>query len=200
MREDGHTWNLGALSEAKWRTLVWGDDPPGVWGYQGPDPGLSCPGSSVKGSGCCPHPPLPLVPLVTQTVAGQWGRSSGEGRTLSDLNLCPEGLLDVLRVWVTSGPDGEAAIFPQGRGHRCGVHVIWQLALVSKGVHDGAICRQLGKGPHTGQGGCPSSLSSHSPSLSILSPSGHLQPSGAQEVSKGGSRDSQKWPRDLGCV
>lgn len=35
----------------------------------------------------------------------------------SDLYLRPEGLLDVLRAWVTPCPDGEAAILSEGRGH-----------------------------------------------------------------------------------
>lgn len=73
------------------------------------------------------------------------GAGPGRGGP-SDFDLRPEGLLDVLRVWLAPGPDGEAAVLPQGRGHRCGVHILWQLALVSKGVHDGAVSCQLGKG------------------------------------------------------
>lgn len=49
----------------------------------------------------------------------------------------------MLRVRVAPRPDGEAAVVSQGRGHRRGVHVLWQLTLVCKGVHDCAVSRQL---------------------------------------------------------
>lgn len=72
-------------------------------------------------------------------------------RRPSDFDLCPEGLLDVLCVRVSPRPDGEAAVLPQGRGHRGGVHVLRQLALVSEGVHDRAVSRQLGQRDASGQ-------------------------------------------------
>lgn len=70
----------------------------------------------------------------------------GQGLRSSDFDLRPEGLLDMLCGRVTPCPDGEAAVFPQGRGHRGRIHVLWQLALVCKGVHDRAVGCQLGKG------------------------------------------------------
>lgn len=92
-------------------------------------------------------------------ASGGAGGGSGEdgvrGRP-SDFYLRPEGLLDVLCVWVAPSPDGEAAVLPQGRGHRRGVHVLRQLALVSEGVHDRAVGCQLGKGSGSGQAAsCP---------------------------------------------
>lgn len=74
------------------------------------------------------------------------GMEQGGGMELgspSDFDLCPEGLLDMLCVRVAPGPDGQAAVLPQGRGYRRRVHIFRQLALVSEGVHDGAISCQL---------------------------------------------------------
>lgn len=69
----------------------------------------------------------------------------------SDFDLRPEGLLDVLCVRVAPRPDGEAAVLPQGRGHGGGVHILRQLAFVSEGVHDRAVCCQLRQRGGSGQ-------------------------------------------------
>lgn len=63
----------------------------------------------------------------------------------SDFDLSPEGLLDVLGVLggLSPRPDGQRAVVPQRGGHRRGVHVLGQLALVGEGVHDGAVPGQL---------------------------------------------------------
>lgn len=85
-----------------------------------------------------------LGKLWQASVGRRWGSREGRGRGRpSDFDLCPEGLLDVLCMWVASCSDGEAAVLPQGRGHRCGVHILRQLALVSEGVHDRAVSSQL---------------------------------------------------------
>lgn len=62
----------------------------------------------------------------------------------SDLDLSPEGLLDVLGVFGTPpGFDGQGTVATQGRGDGGGIHILRQLALVSESVHDGPVGRQL---------------------------------------------------------
>jgi len=103
-----------------------------------------------KRSHLLPHIPSPSQ--ITQTI----NEGGGKGYTPpptpsapdpSDLDLSPEGLLDVVGVLggLSLSPDGQRAVVPQRRRHRCGVHVFGQLAFVGEGVHDGAVRGQLGK-------------------------------------------------------
>lgn len=62
--------------------------------------------------------------LTSRPVGEEMGGRPGVGRP-SDFYLRPEGLLDMFCVWVTTCSNGEAAILPQGRGHRRRVHILW---------------------------------------------------------------------------
>lgn len=116
----------------EWRALAWEDGPPGAWGAQGLEPGLRWSRAVEMGLGR----------LCWQTWG--WGQGQGKGKERpSDFDLRPEGLLDMLCMWVAPCPDGEASVLPESRGHRRGVHILRQLALVSEGVHDRAVSCQL---------------------------------------------------------
>lgn len=102
-------------------------------------------GSDPEGEHSRPLPHVPPPSQITQIINEEGGKRDSPDP--SDLDLSPEGLLDVVGVLggLSLSPDGQCAIVPQRGRYRCGVHIFRQLAFVGEGIHDGAVCSQLGK-------------------------------------------------------
>ena len=61
------------------------------------------------------------------------------------LDLCPEGLRELMLGRVSACRDRQRSLGAQGRCHRGRVHILRQLTLVSESVHHCAILSQLSR-------------------------------------------------------